>query len=248
MVLLKRKYPWVSYAITTATLTIIIYAGAFAQIEGISINGDGAPPDPSSMLDVKSITKGFLVPRMSSSDRLAISNPANSLLVFDETIGAYFYYNGGVWVEVGTATAIAANSNNISNNTNSINALNIAVANKWDLSGNSGTTAGTDFIGTTDATDLVIKTNGQEQVRVSSVGNMGVGTATPVSKLHVSKSTGYDQLQVEYPYTPTGTNDSNGNVGNITWDNEYLYIKTSNGWKRVHLNNIPSGNGGGNGP
>jgi len=36
-------------------------------------------------------------------------------------------------------------------------------------------------------------------------------------------------------YTPTSSNDSYGNIGNETSDDDYLYIKTNNGWKRTPL-------------
>ena len=36
-------------------------------------------------------------------------------------------------------------------------------------------------------------------------------------------------------YTPTSSNDTYGNIGNITTDDDYLYIKTNNGWKRTTL-------------
>lgn len=36
-------------------------------------------------------------------------------------------------------------------------------------------------------------------------------------------------------YTPTSSSDSNGIIGNITRDNNYLYLKTENGWKRINL-------------
>jgi len=36
-------------------------------------------------------------------------------------------------------------------------------------------------------------------------------------------------------YTPTGTSDPNGNIGNIAWDDNFIYIKTSEGWKRASL-------------
>ena len=55
----------------------------------------------------------------------------------------------------------------------------------WLLTGNSGTTAGTNFIGTTDAKDFVTKTNNIERLRVLSTGNVGIGTTAPGSALDV---------------------------------------------------------------
>ena len=55
-------------------------------------------PDPSAMLEVKSTSKGMLIPRMTMVQRNAIKNPANSLLIYqtDNTSG-YYYYASGVW-------------------------------------------------------------------------------------------------------------------------------------------------------
>jgi hypothetical protein len=55
----------------------------------------------------------------------------------------------------------------------------------WALTGNAGITAGTNFIGTTDANDFVTKTNSTEIMRVTSGGNVGIGITTPGSKLDV---------------------------------------------------------------
>lgn len=57
----------------------------------------------------------------------------------------------------------------------------------WTLTGNAGTTPGTNFIGTTDATDLSVATNNSEKIRITSAGNVGIGTGTPAAKLHVSQ-------------------------------------------------------------
>ena len=59
----------------------------------------------------------------------------------------------------------------------------------WLLTGNAGTTAGTNFVGTTDAVDLVFSTNGTEKARILSAGNVGINTTLPLEKLHINGNT-----------------------------------------------------------
>ena len=59
-------------------------------------------------------------------------------------------------------------------------------AQDWSLTGNAGTNTATDFIGTTDGKPLKIKTNNQVRMLIKSSGNVGVGTQTPATKLHVN--------------------------------------------------------------
>jgi hypothetical protein len=47
----------------------------------------------------------------------------------------------------------------------------------WGLTGNAGTTPGTNFIGTGDNQDLVFKTNNIEKMRISSTGGISYGSA-----------------------------------------------------------------------
>jgi hypothetical protein len=55
----------------------------------------------------------------------------------------------------------------------------------WSLAGNAGTSPGANFLGTTDAHALVVKTNGNEALRVTSSGNVGIGTASPLTRFEV---------------------------------------------------------------
>ena len=48
----------------------------------IAINEDGNTPDASAILDLQSTSKGFLLPRMTSTDREAIENPRMGLSVY----------------------------------------------------------------------------------------------------------------------------------------------------------------------
>lgn len=52
----------------------------------------------------------------------------------------------------------------------------------WLTSGNVGTNPTTNFLGTTDNTDLVFRTNNAEQLRLSSVGSVGLGMAPSSSR------------------------------------------------------------------
>lgn len=59
-------------------------------------------PAASSVLDVTSTTQGMLTPRMTTTQKLAITSPANGLMVFDTTLKVFSYYDGtaSLWVNI----------------------------------------------------------------------------------------------------------------------------------------------------
>ncbi len=141
-----------------------------AKAQSVGINSSGSSPNTSAGLDIDFSNKGLLIPRVNITDLTnasPISSPATSLIVYNTntTTGpGYFYWDGSKWVKV------------FDNND----------GRPWVLEGNSGTTPGTDFLGTTDAQDLVIKTNNAERIRITSGGNVGIGTASPAELLHIN--------------------------------------------------------------
>ncbi|MBK7967109.1 MAG: hypothetical protein IPK10_18780 [Bacteroidetes bacterium] len=67
-------------------------------------------------------------------------------------------------------------------------------AQSWSLSGNAGT-ASTNFLGTTDAKTLKIKTNNQTRMVITSGGKIGIGNTAPVFMLDIlGKTTTVDPL------------------------------------------------------
>jgi microcystin-dependent protein len=136
--------------------------------QSVGINSDGSAPDPSAILDVKSTTQGLLIPRMTTIQRNAIVNPQTGMLVYDTDIDAVYVNTGTTATPVWEQEVTTANSTG------------------WNLAGNTSTSPGTDFLGTTDTQDLVLKTNGSERLRVLSGGNVGIGTTTPSNKFHVA--------------------------------------------------------------
>jgi hypothetical protein len=57
-------------------------------------------PDSSARLEVSATNKGFLTPRMTSAERIAISNPAEGLLVYDLSSSSFWYFKSGNWTEL----------------------------------------------------------------------------------------------------------------------------------------------------
>jgi hypothetical protein len=76
----------------------------FVHVDGqsISINTSGVPATPTAILDVSSSTKGVLVPRMSATERDAIVNPAQGLLIYELDSRSFWYYDGW-WRQINTA-------------------------------------------------------------------------------------------------------------------------------------------------
>lgn len=60
--------------------------------------------------------------------------------------------------------------------------------NSWELTGNSLTDPNINYLGTSDAQPLVIRTSNIERVRVLSNGDIGIGTNTPTSTLQINGS------------------------------------------------------------
>ncbi len=89
-------------------ILLFLTAGLSAWSQ-VAINTDGSEPDNSAMLDVKSIDKGLLIPRVALTGTLdvaTIPSPATSLLIYntatagtspDNVTPGYYYWNGTAW-------------------------------------------------------------------------------------------------------------------------------------------------------
>jgi hypothetical protein len=123
--------------------------------QNVGINGTGALPDASAMLDVASTTSGFLSPRMTSVQRTAIVAPAAGLLVYDTTVQNFYYFDGLIWRLLLNSTS------------------------GWALTGN--TLAGTEFMGSVNAQPVSFRSNNLERMRILSNGEIVVGQTTNVA-------------------------------------------------------------------
>ena len=149
------------------------------------------------MLEIESATNGVLLPRIAlTANNIAtpVVNPQGGALTISTLIyntatvagvngvsPGYYYWNGSLWIS-----------------------LTPTFSNEWKLNGNTAITtpvnpitygtstigATENFVGTLNANDVVVGTNNIERLRVKqTTGNIGIGTANPANKLHISTTT-----------------------------------------------------------
>jgi hypothetical protein len=85
-----------NYFLLALIALIFVSSTVFSQGVVVSAN-EAASPDPSAMLDVQSTEKGFLPPRMTTTERNNIVSPANGLVVYDTDEESLFLFNGTAW-------------------------------------------------------------------------------------------------------------------------------------------------------
>lgn len=85
------------------SLCFITSTIAFAQV-GIGTE----TPDPSSILHIQSNSKGLLAPRMTTTERNAIVSLAESLLVYDTTEQAFYFYLSSTseWIRLSDSNTV----------------------------------------------------------------------------------------------------------------------------------------------
>lgn len=107
-----KGYFWISpnsieVGSATGSNLPITFAPNGYQLMYIGTNGNvgigSSPPNPSALLDVSSTAKGFLPPRMTASQRNAISNPVAGLIIWCSSCtatGELNVYNGTIWTNM----------------------------------------------------------------------------------------------------------------------------------------------------
>ncbi|MBK9761349.1 MAG: hypothetical protein IPO90_15610 [Flavobacteriales bacterium] len=152
-----------------------------SSAQNIGINANGAAPSASALLDIDvsalpaAAKRGLLIPRIALTSTIVaapVVAPAASLLVYNtatagvapnNVVPGFYYWNGAAWTQM------------------------LAGVQGWTTLGNAGTTPTTNFLGTTDPQDFVIRTNNLERFRVLGAnGRIGWGTVAPVAPIEVN--------------------------------------------------------------
>jgi hypothetical protein len=127
--------------------------------------------------------------------------------------------------------------------TNSFN-INIPPASGvWNMLGNAGTSTLTNFVGTTDNTPLHFRANNNLAVAITTLGYVGMGTATPSMNLQVQSAT---STGISIVSGGTGIANlafgttSNNHLGNIRYNNSNNSFNfwTNNTADRLVINSV----------
>lgn len=170
---------------------------------------------PDGALDVVSTTDGILIPRvaLSATNVATVITPTVSELVYNsftsaagpnQVVPGFYYWDGSLWVRIAAATSNSA---------------------EWSLTGNAGTDPATNYLGTSDVNDLVLRTNAIDRVHVDTDGNVGINEVAPNSKLEIVQeaATG-NTIEV--------INNNSTNNASAVW------IKNSGSNRALHVQNL----------
>lgn len=200
-------------------------------------------PDASSALDITATNRGLLIPRVILTSTLSnpspVTSPATGLMVFNSGANqpqGFYYWTGSAWSALGSGSG---------------------GGDYWSLTGNAGTTVGTDFIGTTDAEDLAFYTNNNERMRIEQDGQVVIGLTTPyyssdfvtiegnaTQNYALNVFSPYVGLYIEAPYgvySIAGTRAILGRVNNSSGSGGYFENQSSTGWGALFMGSGQAG-------
>ena len=145
--------------------------------QSFSVNTDGSIAHPSAILDVKSTDKGILIPRMSKTDKNAITSPATGLIIYQETPDStgFYYYNSTKWIWL---------SDGVNKDTTA-----------WKITGNDNITSA-HFLGTTNDSALRFRIRNTSSGIVDSISsNTALGFKTILNNTTGINNTALDLVR-----------------------------------------------------
>ena len=211
-------------------------------------------PAASAILELQATNKGLLIPR---TDTALVLVPATGLLIYETADNKFYYFDGTFWVLAlgpmgptgptgatgptglpgATGPTGLTGATGPTGLTGAIGPTGLPGAigptgadgalNAWSLTGNTGTSPPTNFIGTIDAFDWAIRTSNIERIRVISAGRTvlnntipsvvdvfsvyGTGTTGAINPLGTFSINGYSST------TGTGVYGENTVLGQGVW-------------------------------
>lgn len=91
--------PWMALQTNATSQTLI--SDIHKNCSAVSATTQYCFTEPSAVLEATSTTRGFLPPRMTTTQKNAIASPAAGLMVYDTTLSTMSFYNGAAWITFG---------------------------------------------------------------------------------------------------------------------------------------------------
>ncbi|MBF0577152.1 hypothetical protein [Dysgonomonas sp. GY617] len=156
---------------------MLLVCRAQAQV-GVNTENPMATIDVVATKTDNTTAEGIIAPRLKRSEVIAkdakyTTDQTGTIVYVTDVSGTitpktanidkigYYYFDGVLWQPFTSTSGGSTND--------------------WTLTGNAGTSPSTNFLGTTDNTDLVFKTNATGRMIVSASGNVGIETSSPHS-------------------------------------------------------------------
>lgn len=174
-------------------------------------------PDTSALLDLTSISRGALIPRLTTTQKNAVVSPATGLLVYDATLNLFYYWNGSAWVPF------------------------ITSATGWSLTGNAGTSTATNFLGTADANDLRLRANNVQHVAITQAGYFGIDTMSPARPLDVVRNAPSGTGTALFRTATSGYGAEIGGVGSYSTYGAVRGVNSSGATSDLQINSTSPG-------
>lgn len=159
---------------------ITAYANAQNTFPATGAAGIGTTtPDVSSLLEIKSLSKGLLIPRMTVGQRDRITSPATGLLIYQtNNLPGFYYYNGTAW----TAISVAAGANKALSNLASPTAVSQSLLPSSDAAIDLGSSTKrwrtANFSGNILVNGITVGTGAGNSIYNTAVGNIALASNT----------------------------------------------------------------------
>lgn len=243
-------------------ITAFLFLAFSATAQNVAINNDNSMPDASALLDIKSSSKGLLIPRLTTAERTAIATPAIGLTVFDLNTFSYWMYRGDVnggWAEqlhqyqkaweisgshihtlnsgnVGIGTSTPTEKLSINGTNPIIHLMNSGTGRGFIQANGADIKLGTYSNNTTG--NLTLVTRAADRFTITESGLVGIGTTNPLTALALNGTNPTFQLRngdIDKGFIQLSGDDMKIGV-NTTNTNGRLVVRT-NATDRVWFHN-----------
>jgi hypothetical protein len=242
-------------------LCMLLFAASSIKAQ-VAINTDGSTPDANAILDIKSFTKGLLIPRTSNTSINSMF-AKNGTIVFDTTYQRYRVRTENGWRDVvdsrswtrnlsltdqvvytfdsvGVGTSVPGTKLHISGTGQILRLAGIDPQMEFYQGGTSKgfvTITGDDFkIGTLSTNDLgraIIRVNGGDRLTVAPDGNVGIANNTPIARLHIASGQDAGLTNTQNGFIMLGAEAG----GNVVIDNNEIIARNNGATSTLFLQN-----------